>query len=399
MHPERLTRPLRVVRACLHLLMAALLVLVALRGALTDADHAWATSSAAVGMGAVYAAGPALPRIGRSHRAAAAWLAVLGAAWIALLVLSQDGVWIAFPLFFLQLHLLPLRAGVGAVAATTLAAIAGFAWHTGGFTPAAAIGPVIGAAVAVVTVLAYQALHAESEHRRRLLDELDTARSDLAEAERTAGVLAERERLAREIHDTLAQGLSSIQLLLRAAERALPTDAGTATGHVQQARQTAQDNLAEARRFVRDLSPPDLDEGSLPAALRRLCSTTGERAGLAVHFHLSGAPAEVARPVEVALLRIAQSALANTAAHAQATRAEVTLSYMDDGVTLDVLDDGTGFTPGPAGADTEESGFGLAAMRARAASLGGTLAVESEPGRGTVLAASFPLQQSTAESP
>src|SRR5699024_8372858 len=158
-----------------------------------------AVISAAVGTGVLYAAGPALPRISRSRRAAAVWLAVLGAAWVVLLVLTPDGVWIAFPLFFLQLHLLPLGAGVAAVAASTLAAIAGFTWHAEGFTPAAAIGPLIGAAVAVATVLADQALYRESEHRRRLLDELDTARSDLAEAERTAGVLAERERLAREI--------------------------------------------------------------------------------------------------------------------------------------------------------------------------------------------------------
>ena len=208
MHPETLTRPLRILRVCLHLLMAALLVLAALRGALGGAPYATAISLAAVAMGAVYAAGPALPRIRRSPRAAAGWLGVLAIAWLVLLALTPDGVWLAFPLFFLQLHLLPLRAGVSAVAASTLLAIGGFAWHAGRFSPAAAIGPIIGAAVAVATVLAYQALYRESEHRRRLLDELETARNDLAEAERTAGVLEERGRLAREIHDTLAQGLS-----------------------------------------------------------------------------------------------------------------------------------------------------------------------------------------------
>src|SRR5439155_18708562 len=131
-------------------------------------------------------------------------------------------------------------------------------------------GPVLGAAVAVATVSGYRALYRESEQRRRLIDELQTTRRDLDAAQREAGVLAERERLAREIHDTLAQGLSSIQLLLRAAEREI---SGPAAEYVRQARHAAQDNLAEARRFVRDLSPPDLEHGSLPAALRRLGET------------------------------------------------------------------------------------------------------------------------------
>lgn len=143
--------------------------------------------------------------------------------------------------------------------------------------------------------------------------ELVATRAELAEAERTAGTLAERERLAREIHDTLAQGLSSIQLLLRAAERTLPGDA-PATAHVRAAREAAQANLAEARSFVRALTPPDLEHGSLAAALEQLCArTTGP--GLTVRFAVSGTPVGCRRRT-VALLRTAQSALANTVRHA-----------------------------------------------------------------------------------
>ncbi|EHN76766.1 two component system histidine kinase, partial [Streptomyces coelicoflavus ZG0656] len=131
-------------------------------------------------------------------------------------------MWEAFPLYFLQLHLLSRRAGLAAVTATAVAAVAGYAAHAGSFGPAMVIGPALGAAVAVAVVWGYQALYRESERRRRLIEELTATRADLALAQHTAGVLAERERLAREIHDTLAQGLSSIQLLLRAAERALP---------------------------------------------------------------------------------------------------------------------------------------------------------------------------------
>ncbi|MGH3440333.1 MAG: sensor histidine kinase, partial [Sciscionella sp.] len=352
--------------------------------------HAFWVIAAAVVMAAVYAAGPLLPHVGRLKSAAAGWLGALAVVWLVLLWLTPDGVWLAFPLFFLQLHLLPSRFGPPVVVGTTVLAIAGFAWHQGRLTPAAVIGPALGAAVAVAVVLGYQALYRESEQRRELIEELTATRHELAAAERSAGVLAERERLAREIHDTLAQGLSSIQLLLRAAERALPGQPDTAEGHVRRARREAQDNLAEARRFVHALTPPDLESGSLPAALERLCATTAEHSGLAVRFHLDGTPAAVETPYEVALLRIAQSALANTVQHAQACRAEMTLSYMDTRVTLDIVDDGRGFdtTTLPA-TGSIEGGFGLAAMRARARTLGGTLSVESAPEQGTALAVSF----------
>jgi signal transduction histidine kinase len=280
------------------------------------------------------------------------------------------------------------------VAATALAAIVAFATHQGGFSAAMAIGPALGAAVAVAVVWGYQALYREIEHRRRLIEELTATRADLARAEHTAGVLAERERLAREIHDTLAQGLSSIQLLLRATGRALPGRPDVAARHVEQARQAAVDNLAEARRFVAALAPPALDDTTLAGALERLCATTSARHRLTARFHLTGEATPLPTVHEVALLRIAQSALANTVRHAHADAAEVTLSYLGDHVAVDITDDGTGFDPARLPApDPESGGFGLAAMQARARALGGTLTVESAPGRGTALAARLPLRQ------
>ncbi|KIF03178.1 histidine kinase, partial [Streptomyces sp. RSD-27] len=275
--------------------------------------------------------------------------------------------------------------GLAAVAVTACAAIGGFLGHSGAVTPGAFLGPLLGGAVAVATVLGYQALYRESERRRELIEELIDTRAELAAAERGAGILAERERLAREIHDTLAQGLSSIQLLLRAAERALPEDA-PAADHIARAREAAQENLAEARRFVRALTPPDLEHGSLAGALERLCSGAP---GPRVRFSVSGPPRELPTPYEVALLRIAQSALANVVRHARADRAEITLTFMDTSVTLDVVDDGRGFDP--ASAPSGEGGFGLPAMRARAESLGGLFTVESDPGQGTAVAVTLPL--------
>ncbi|QNE75176.1 sensor histidine kinase [Streptomyces finlayi] len=390
----------RTLQVCLHLLVVALLALAAARAVAGDTPRPAAVTAAAVVMAAVYAAGPLLGPVHRSRSGAVVWLAVLGAAWVVLLVLTRDGVWLAFPLYFMELHLLGRRAGLVAMTLTAVAAITAFTWHQHAFNSAAVIGPALGAAVATATVLGYQALYRESEERRRLIDELTATRADLSAAHHTAGVLAERERLAREIHDTLAQSLSSIQLLLRAAQRALPDRTEAAGEYVEQARQAAQENLTEARRFVRALTPPGLEDSSLSAALERLCATTTAHSGMPVRFHVSGDPTTLQVPYEVALLRIAQSALANTVRHADASHAEVTLSYMDTEVALDVVDDGTGFDPTAVPAPgMAEDGFGLAAMRSRARALGGTLSIESARGEGTAVAVLLPGAQRPSTQP
>lgn len=395
--PSRTTPVALTLRLCLHALLAGLLALAVVRAVAEGVPQAGAVVGVVLGTGIVYAAGTLSPAVARSQRAAAVWLAALGVCWVALLVLSPDGLWTAFPLYFLQLHLLPLRWALPTVALTAAAAIASFVLHGSPVSPGSFIGPSLGAAVAVATVLGYQALYRESERRRELIDELMATRAELAAAERTAGTLAERERLAREIHDTLAQGLSSIQLLLRAAQRALPAGSPAAP-HIEQARAAAQDNLAEARRFVRALSPPDLEHGSLAGALERLSASPGAK--VHVKFSVSGTPTELPTPYEVALLRTAQSALANTVRHAEAGRAEITLSFMDTSVSLDVVDDGRGFDPGsaPRGDDGGDGGFGLPAMRARARSLGGTLSVESAPGQGTAVAVTLPLPTAAVQA-
>ncbi|MFC0007554.1 sensor histidine kinase [Micromonospora siamensis] len=392
MNTTAATSGARTLAWCLHLLMVGLLGLAAGR-AVVDADpRAPGVVAAAAALALAYAAGGLLRRGGAGHRAVLWWLVAVGAVWVVLLVLSADGVWLAFPLYFLHLHVLPRRAGLAAVAVTTLAAILASAAHQGGWGAGTVVGPALGAAVAVAVVWSYQALYRESERRRRLIEELTVARADLAAAQHAAGVLAERERLAREIHDTLAQGLSSIQLLLRAAGRTLPDTSGAAAGYVEQARQAAADNLAEARRFVTALTPPALEGTTLADALRRLCATTSARDRLDAHFHLTGEPVPLPTAHEVALLRVAQSALANAVRHADASTAEVTLGYLDGQVALDVVDDGTGFDPRrPPPADPDGGGFGLPGARARVRALGGTFTVRSAPGHGTTLSARLPV--------
>ncbi|WIM99494.1 sensor histidine kinase [Actinoplanes oblitus] len=362
---------------CLQLMVGGLLVLAASRAPLPGL-------AIACMFGLVFIAG-LLPLVRNSRLVARAWLIGVSIIWVLLLALVADAVWLAFPLYFLQLHLLARRTAVVTVVGTALIAAFGFALHTGELAVATVIGPLLGGAVAVAVVWGYQALYRESEQRRRLIEELTATRADLAEAQRAAGVLAERERLAREIHDTLAQGLTSIQLLLSAAERALPDRVAVAAGYVGQARQSATDNLAEARRFVAELTPPALEAG-LIEALDGLCATTAERHRLTARFQHTGDPVPLRAETETALLRIAQSALANTVRHAGAETVDVTLSFLGDHVALDVVDDGRGFDTARSGA-----GFGLAGMDARARELGGAFTIESTTGGGTALAVQLPV--------
>ncbi|MFA1546881.1 sensor histidine kinase [Actinomadura chokoriensis] len=185
---------------------------------------------------------------------------------------------------------------------------------------------------------------------------------------REAGVGDERRRLAAEIHDTIAQGLAGIITQLQAAEDG---------EHVRRATDLARASLREARRSVQDLAPTNLEHDTLPEALKKIAEGRA-------HVTITGTVEPLHDQLEAALLRIAQEALANAARHAHADRVGVTLSYMDDEVTLDVRDDGRGFTR-PSG------GFGLTAMRERAERVAGTLEIESEPGRGTAVSARVPL--------
>ncbi|WP_051478982.1 histidine kinase [Arthrobacter sp. H5] len=227
-----------------------------------------------------------------------------------------------------------------------------------------------------------------------------SVRAELAETQHRAGVLAERERLARDIHDTLAQGLSSIVLASRSAGSALGSgNVEAARERLQTVQDTAAENLAEARRFVRGVTSP---EESLASSLRRLCESTERQAAARVaslrrRFAVNGDAAGLPAPYEVTLLRAAQASLANVAAHAGAAAAVVTLGFLDDDVTLDIYDDGAGFDPAalPEVPRADGTGFGLLSLRERVRALRGTLSVESAPGEGTVVAVRLPLGEGT----
>ena len=401
---------LRVLRVTLHTGFAVLLAVALVRMLMAGGPLRWLWAAAAVVLAAVYLAGTVLEkrhaeaRTGYNpRRYGLLWLGLVTGLWAFLLAGSADFAWLAFPIFFLHLHLLPRRAALPAIALMTVAVVAS-QWAASG-TPvphaAAVVGPVLGAVFAVITGLAYSALYREAEDQRRAAVELRRTREELARSQHEAGVLAERERLAREIHDTLAQGLSSIVLLGRAAEQSL-TDGDTATASARLAlvRQTAADNLAEARSFVRGLSSPQLEGTTLVEALRRLCGTTetgAAAAGVALRCRLEvdGEPQELPQPVRVTLLRAAQASLANVREHARAASAVVTLAFLGSEVTMDIYDDGAGFDPSAAAGARDAadgSGFGLRSLRERVNALNGSLAVESAPGEGTVVAIRLPLE-------
>ncbi|MDU0346344.1 sensor histidine kinase [Microbacterium sp. KSW2-29] len=370
-------------RVGLHVLFGALLALVVVRVLVTGGSVV-ALVLAGV-LGAVYLAGLAIARV-RRRAAAVVWVAVLTVVWAALVWLVPEAAYLVFPLFFLYLHVLPGIAGPLAVVATTALTIAAFAVH-GGLTVGGVVGPIVGAGVALLIGLGYAALDRRAAEREALMAELLATRDRLAAAEREQGILAERSRLAREIHDTVAQGLSSIQMLLHAAERADAESPGLP--HVRLARETAADGLAETRRFIRELAPPRLDSGLGPA-LERLAREWGAREAVAIDVEVDE-DASLPMDAQTALLRIAQGALANVAQHAGAARVGIRLTRLDGAVRLRIADDGGGFDPDRAEAVAAETdSFGLRAMRERVEQLDGALEVDSAPGRGAAITVTLP---------
>ncbi|NUT48446.1 MAG: sensor histidine kinase, partial [Saccharothrix sp.] len=270
------------------------------------------------------------------------WLAAVIAIWLALVVAAPSFAWCAVPLFFVCLQVLRPRTVTVVVVVLTVATILAQLRIASRFDPSIVLAPV---AVALMATMTFLQLDRDRVRLGELVDDLLRARADLARSQHTAGVVQERERLAREIHDTLAQGLSSMRMLLQAALRSWETDPDVAKGHVTRAVDAAGDNLAEARRFVHDLSSPRLDGAELSGPLRDLAEQAGAAAGLTVRFETSGDPYPLAPAVEAGLLRVAQGALANVVEHAGADQAAVTLTYLADRVVLDVRDDGAGFDP------------------------------------------------------
>ncbi|WP_157008844.1 sensor histidine kinase [Agromyces laixinhei] len=233
-------------------------------------------------------------------------------------------------------------------------------------------------------------LHESNRKLEAALAENAGLHAQLLKQAREAGVLDERQRMAREIHDTLAQSLAGVLTQLQAAEQTLG-GTSTAQRHVETAVEMARTSLAEARRTVHAVEPELLAHARLPDAISDVAGRWSEANRIDAVLTTTGDPRPMHAEVEVTLLRTAQEALANVAKHADAEQVRLTLSYMPDVVTLDVRDDGVGFDP-DAKRETGavSGGFGLAGMRQRVQRLAGSLAIESEQGEGTAISASVP---------
>lgn len=222
---------------------------------------------------------------------------------------------------------------------------------------------------------------AESDKRADLIEELGRTRAELAASEHDRGAMAERQRLANEIHDTLAQGFTSVLALAQAAEVSLDRDPAKVRRALTMLQGAARDNLAEARALVGALTPPDLENATLADAVGRVVTRFADEAGVDAVLTVEGPVRALSPGAEVVLLRVAQEALTNVRRHAKATSVAVHLSYAADRVGLEISDDGRGFD------QSQPAGHGLRGMRTRLEQLGGELAVRSVAGSGTTVAA------------
>ncbi|MFE4636338.1 sensor histidine kinase [Streptomyces sp. NPDC056773] len=285
-----------------------------------------------------------------------------------------------FVIFVENLRAAIVLSGLGATA-ITLGGTLRQGWGAETLTTNAISSLSVYAVSVLIALLTPRALAARDE-RAQLRAELDSAQLDLATAHRIQGAAQERERLAREIHDTLAQGFASIIVLAEAARSSLETDPGRSAQQLLSIEQTARENFAEARVLVGAAPQSGLTPGSVAATLRRTLDRFSEDTGLHVISDL--AEVECDQPTRIALLRCTQESLANVRKHAAASTVDVVLAQRPYGVELEITDDGQGF------AVEDARGFGLGGMRKRLAELGGDLTVTSSVGDGTRILALIP---------
>ena len=316
-----------------------------------------------------------------------AWSALCAIQWVD----PSTEAWLLYFTLFPQLWaMVPTRwAAIGTVLVVTAFSFVRWAqldFSADGLTEILVSGT-ISMGLSLALGLFINRIVGEAESRAATIDELRATQARLAAAERDRGVHHERERISREIHDTLAQGFISVVALSRAAEAALSRgDVATALDRLRLVERTASDNLDEARFIVAELTPGHLRSRTLAQAVERLGVAVSSENGLRAAVRVSGEPVPLGGAGEVVILRTAQEALANVRRHASAHRVEVTLDYEDpESVVLTVADDGRGFD-----ADAARAGFGLDGVEARAAEVGGAVQVSSRPGGGTTLRLEVP---------
>ncbi len=311
-----------------------------------------------------------------------AWSALLAIQWVD----PSTQAWLLYFTLFPQLWaMVPTRwAAIGTVIVVVAFSLVRWAQSdfAAGTLTEILISGTISMGLSLALGLFINRIVGEAESRAETIDELRATQDRLAAAERDRGVHEERERISREIHDTLAQGFTSVVALSRAAQAALARgDLATAGERLALIEHTASDNLDEARLIVAELTPGHLQSRTLGEALERLGAAVSSETGMRADVRVAGDPVPLGGSAEVVILRTAQEALSNVRRHASAARVDLTLAYDDPhAVVLTVHDDGLGFEP-----DGTRAGFGLDGVQARAAEIGGAVEVLSGPGSGTTL--------------
>lgn len=396
--PSRTERPVvRVVRSGQHLIAVALVTVGLIRALLTGAEP-FATSIAAIALLAWYFAGMVFVEklLDRGRRML--WWAVLLGLWGLAVVVSAEFVWVAFLLWMLAGYLLGLGAAIAASVLVYAVVVVAPLMHHGITNYASVLGPLIGAFFAFGIARGYLQLVRDGQEREQLLASLTRSQreaanlqDELALAQRHAGASEERTRISRDLHDTVAQQLSSIRLLSHAAAAKTVDPESTLT--LEKLNELASESLADVRRIIAALAPAELEAAALPAALARIVERIDAEPGPAAQLRVEGDFPAVATESEVVLLRTAQSALANVVQHARADRVVVTLAVQDELLRLDVVDDGVGFDVAKQleSAPSAQSGYGLGFLRTRLAELGGGMDIESDA-EGTSLSAYLPLR-------
>jgi signal transduction histidine kinase len=319
------------------------------------------------------------PIAGPVRARTAAFVAVMIGLWLIALLAAAPAVAAIPALFPLIFATLPLAAALTLTFVVTLAplglavAIHGPGWPS--LPPVAAV-TLVGAVAAPIIGTTIMTTLRQRQQLAETVAELAASRAQAAQLSREAGVAAERERLAREIHDTLAQGFTSIVALAQAVQAESDSDPAAAARHVELIRTTARDNLAEARTMVTRLTPAALEEGTLSAALRRQAEGLAAETGIAVDVRIDDDLPQLGMATDVVLLRSAQEAMANVRRHAHASELRVRLQPDADGVRLSLSDNGIGLQP------DHVDGFGLRGMRARLDQVGGTLTLSASEGGG-----------------
>ncbi len=396
-------------------LFVVLVVLVATSSLRYVVRHGLGLTGVLVLLGAAlliagYAARPLLPK---RAGVPAVWSAVLACVVAALTIVAPSFAWCAVPVAFAVLQTVRFVPAVVCVSALMVVITVSWLRISATVDPVMIAGPL---GVALITVMSFRALDVESKARARLIDRLVDAQDDLAAEQRRVGALRERARLSRDIHDSVGQDLSSVYLLLQAADRSWLRDPAVSHQNVKTAIATSRRGLEEIRQVIHELST-DVESSALteaPELHRRLRELEDRSHGPAkVSTRIDGVSMPLSNRLAAALVASARGALANAQEHSGADHVMMTLTYTGEEIRLDIRDDGRGFDVDTVSSRREAAasgdvrtrrattdtssptrGLGLKGIRDRVIELGGGAEIESEPGDGTTVSVWFPIASS-----